>query len=210
MTKQKVKEAQIPFSGHYESYASAMVDDIEETEIEYLRDETDRKFNHETLWEYMDYKQIQAEYNLLYTEAFFEWFNELIGFEIKQISFPRMESPRECNFETDRLFVDLKASDIKKLRNYVSEDNLKATLIDNCTSYDGFISLYSSDLDDWPKDLMQWDHNHLHLLIKACIKTSKEEIPNDYELFENINGREKLSSCVFEEIDNAIKEQEKK
>ena len=86
--------------------------------------------------------------------------------------FADMTSPREYNFTTDRLFATCSAAFIKRLwkRSKADEHKTLAALIrERFTSYDGFMSHYSNDLEQWPKTLADWDHNELETLLEACL-----------------------------------------
>ena len=90
------------------------------------------------------------------------------------LAFEFMTSPREYNFETDRLFAwgDSKAfSVMMKLAR--RRDNLadwKAFVRARHSSYDGFASFYPSDADDWPRDLADFDHNHKATLFMFALQ----------------------------------------
>lgn len=88
-----------------------------------------------------------------------------------RLTWAAMESPREYNFSTDRIFANIPASIIRKLWTISKEDE-HATLSHVAerrhTSRDGFISGYRNDWRQWGK-LADWDHNQLMtLLIAAC------------------------------------------
>lgn len=82
-----------------------------------------------------------------------------------------MTSPREYNFETDRIFCQMPESVIRKLWAINRVDgfaSLDAVTRRRFTSYDGFISFYRNDWHQWGK-LADWDSNQLAtLLIAAC------------------------------------------
>ena len=44
---------------------------------------------------------------------------------------------------------------------------LKERIKERFSSRDGFMSFYSSDLGDWPKELKDWDHNQLSTLLEV-------------------------------------------
>lgn len=94
------------------------------------------------------------------------------------LTFESMDSPREYNFTTDRLFV--KVNDPARLLLLTEHDRFAATIRDHFTSYDGFISSYSNDITRWlTKPLDQWDHNELGTLLQSYIDQRTEELDLD-------------------------------
>lgn len=87
--------------------------------------------------------------------------------------FTDMTSPKFYNFETDRLFATCSAAFVKRLWKRSKADDhktLSRVIRDRFTSYDGFRSHYANDLDSWPRDLSEWDHNELETLLLACLE----------------------------------------
>lgn len=86
--------------------------------------------------------------------------------------FSIMTSPREYNFTTDRLFVTASMAFVKRLWKRSKADNhdtLCKVIAERFTSRSGFISHYPNCLDDWPRDLADWDYNQLGTLLIACL-----------------------------------------
>ena len=96
--------------------------------------------------------------------AFVEEFNNqmaeiLPGFTSEMVE---IESPREYNFETDRLIAKTDLSlYLPKIKEYLDKNKeaFKAYVKKRHSSYDGFISFYSDDADEW--DLDNLDYNEL-------------------------------------------------
>lgn len=89
--------------------------------------------------------------------------------------FSTMTSPREYNFETDRLFVDVSRAFIGRLWKMSKAEGhatLRRFIRDRFTSRSGFISHYRNRLEDWPADLADWDYNQLGTLLLACLDLS--------------------------------------
>lgn len=88
--------------------------------------------------------------------------------------FEAMTSPREYNFQTDRIFMDFPASFVRKMfaiSKAEKHETLSKVIEGRFTSRSGFSSFYSNDLEDWIcKPVSDWDHNELGtLLIAACL-----------------------------------------
>lgn len=90
------------------------------------------------------------------------------------IAFEEMTSPREYNFETDRIFVLMPAYRLQQLFAKSRADGhkvLSEVIKERFTSYDGFISGYRNRLVDWlAKPLVAWDHNELGTLLIAALR----------------------------------------
>ena len=141
----------IPFSGFYESLHDSALDDATK---DIFRDDSGDE-NAELAyraWDSMQWDFVRNGYAKEYAENFSHEFG------IKSLSFESMQSPREYNFSTDRIFCNI---DYAELCGIVKTFDLKAFAAfvrDRFTSRDGFISFYSADLSEWGK-VESWDHN---------------------------------------------------
>ena len=141
----------IPFSGFYESLHDSALDDATK---DIFRDDSGDE-NAELAyraWDSMQWDNVRNEYAKEYAENFAHEFG------IKSLSFESMQSPREYNFSTDRIFCNI---DYAELCGIVKTFDLKAFsafVRDRFTSRDGFISFYAADLSEWGK-VESWDHN---------------------------------------------------
>jgi hypothetical protein len=72
---------------------------------------------------------------------------------VKKIEFEKLVSPREYNFVNDSIDVEIEFFP-ENLSKYINEhfDSFKEYIKDNYTSYDGFLSHYSNDAEDWKYD----------------------------------------------------------
>jgi len=91
-----------------------------------------------------------------------------------RLAFEEMTSPREYNFETDRLFCEIPLAVVRQLFA-MSKAEGHATLANvirrRFTSRSGFISFYDNDLAAWlEKPVRDWDHNELGTLLFACLE----------------------------------------
>lgn len=91
-------------------------------------------------------------------------------------TFESMDSPREYNFTTDRLYAEIPLGMMYLLFRKSRAENhatLAAVIAERFTSCDGFISHYSRHLADWmEKPLADWDHNELGTLLIAAMRMS--------------------------------------
>ena len=109
-------------------------------------------------------------------------------------TFESMDSPREYNFTTDRLYANIPLAMMHLLFRKSRAENhetLAAVIAERFTSRDGFISHYRRHLADWlEKPLSDWDHNELGTLLIAAMRLSGID-PEDSDT------REKLYYSTF-------------
>jgi len=174
----------IPFSGFYESLYSSAIDQEEEqfceNEAEYRQAEegippelhlTASEFAEELMY-CVDYRAVHLAVAQTYVDAFNNVASEAIGIPLG-LMFEEMTSPREYNFETDRIFCEITPATVRALFAQSAADGhaaLEAQIRRRFTSYDGFISGYPNALETWlEKPLDEWDHNELGTLLLACL-----------------------------------------
>lgn len=207
----------IPFQGFYESLYSSEVDHEQERWIEYeLTEREDGELSHpeeirlneseyaELFWDHAQYSIAYSHIARAYIDAFSYWAGEKLGFPLP-LAFEEMTSPREYNFETDRLFAKVPGETIARLWAMSKADNhkrLSAMIRERFTSYDGFRSFYPNDLESWlEKPLGDWDHNELGTLLRACLRISGV-VSRDWEMevfyitMDGETGYHAFESCV--------------
>ena len=191
-------ESTIPFDGFYNSYFSSDIEhqigqqiewdadiyDLNEDEEQILRD------NYLSVNRSSFYNEIAEDYTNFYIDALNE---RLKGFTLKA-KFNLFTSPKEYNFETDRIFIDIErdhAIDFIKyiIKNY--EKELENKIKERFTSRSGFWSHYKNGLDLWTIDYSEWDHNQ----IGTC-----------FELFDfdELNFYESLSETIMDNLGNTL------
>ena len=164
----KKLESTIPFCGFYESFISDDIDYQIGQQIEWDTDIYDLNEDEQQVLEdsYLSvnrvsfYNEIAEHYTDLYINALNE---RLKGFTLNA-KFNLLTSPREYNFETDRIFIDIErdhAIDFIKytIKNYKKE--LENKIKERFTSRSGFWSHYKNELDLWTQDYSEWDHNQI-------------------------------------------------
>ena len=195
-------ESTIPFDGFYESFISDDIDHQIGQQIEWDTDIYDLNEDEQQVLEdsYLSvnrsyfYNQIAEDYTNFYIEILNR---RLKGFTLKA-KFNLLTSPREYNFETDRIFIDIEknhAIDFIKyiIKNYKKE--LEEKIKQRFTSRDGFWSHYKNGLDLWTKDYSEWDHNQ----IGTCFELfDLEEEDINYSL------REYLSETIMDNLGNTL------
>ena len=201
-------ESTIPFDGFYESFIS---DDIEHQigqQIEWDSDIYDLNVNEEKiLWDnYLSvnrsyfYNQIAEDYTNFYIDNLNARLNYAYpdhGFTLNA-KFSFLTSPREYNFETDRIFIDIEknhAIDFIKyiIKHYKKE--LEEKIKQRFTSRSGYWSYYKNTLDSWTQDYSEWDCN----MIGTCFELfDLEEEDINYSL------REYLTESIIDNLGNTL------
>lgn len=119
-------------------------------------------------------------------------------------------SPREYNFSHDVCNFDLKSADFSPLINYCLEsEDFASFLKDNYSSYDGFMSFTSNNVEEWKEDIdadkmTAWGAAIRFLLLDTGVS---EEIEEDrYNIFEQMYYTEYVD---YTELDKFIESIEK-
>ena len=180
-----MRSINLPFPGFldYDSDGESLIDHINEHQLEI--DVSDLIYSH---WGWSAVHQAQAKTWCDVADSFFgEAFEETRvswvyscydkrriqrNFDSIGMRFEETTSPREYNFETDRLFALVPDSFIRKLWRISKAEKhirLQAMIENRFTSRSGFISYYPNRLADWPADLLDWDYNQLGTLLLALI-----------------------------------------
>lgn len=165
-------EAGIPFEGFYNSPWDKEIDSIAEREAEYMASAEGEYSDFEVgevsevVFSHTDHKAIYLETAKLYVDAWQDIINEELGIDI-HLSFKEMVSPREYNFITDRLFVDISRDDIAQVYKKVGRQRLGDMAKRMFTSRSGFISFYRPDISEWGP-VREWDSNQIGCLMEAA------------------------------------------
>jgi hypothetical protein len=178
------KEIIIPFQGYYESLYSDILEGPVDYEIENPTTETFELEN-------VNFSAMKEVLNKIYVEEFTDFFNETTGLNIT-FNYKLMESPREYNFATDRLFCEISNDDCEKLFEHATsaQGTFSEHIRDTFTSYDGFISYYSNDFNDWlQKPLVEWDHNEKGALITASMLAECDACEFEADLYSKVFER---------------------
>lgn len=195
----------IPFCGFYESAASGMIDD----EIEQMFDYSDgggmSNIPDETYWSKefsINHHAIQLDFCAAYVDAFNDMFESETGIALN-LGFETMTSPREYNFETDRIFAFITPEAVKAMFDASADDEHKTlgeVIHDRHTSYDGFYSYYTNEVDIWlMKGFKQFDHNELQTLLIAVLKINGVDMDDfdTWDLMDRYRGNGGISDAVW-------------
>jgi hypothetical protein len=178
------------FPGFYGSGLDAGLDYAEEQFVEYRTDsypstDTDNESSHpeymrlnaselhDILWRVTDYSAAHFTIAADWCELFDSVASDALELPLG-IKYESMTSPREYNFETDRLFGYLPLKTARALFA-ISKSEKHATLgrlvKERFTSRSGFISGYTNHLAEWlARPVKDWDHNELQTLLMAVFE----------------------------------------
>lgn len=152
----------IPFSGFYQSFHDADLDDA--LQQMFTNWETgvcnDKLFAR--AYDMVRWSLVHANYAAAYAKGLADEFKIAM-------TFVNLDSPREYNFETDRIFCEISLDEVKRLRAETSEKPFRDLARARFTSRSGFISFYSPDVDEWG-DIEGWDLNQVGTLLEAYIE----------------------------------------
>lgn len=196
----------IPFPGFYETNLAAELDDVEEREAESIV-ELNESHGLDAR-EVCDALYFTCSYGIAFeyvAKAYAEAFAELVNAEAKPpfaLVYEKMDSPKEYNFTTDRVYMTLPLEDFRRMYAVTDRDILANVIRKSFTSRDGFISYYSNDAADWhEKPLEEWDHNEAGTLLRAYLLTHVDDIDEDTEntvehrIYEELAGNETFYSA---------------
>jgi hypothetical protein len=180
-------EMLLPFAGFYCSIHDAEVDNAHERLAMDNDGITDTALL-EHIYKECDWSGVYQAYAKEYAEQLAHKFD--IKFEFKFMS-----SPREYNFTTDRIFVEIELDEAIRLWNNLDHEKMRKIAKEKFTSRSGFISSYSPDWNDWGS-FKTWDHNQLGTVLEAYLASQEEEF-DELNLMEDAQGNGKLDEWIF-------------
>lgn len=190
-------ETTIPFSGFYESVHNLALDDALNSMFGTREAGNPVEAFVARANDAMDWKAVHTEYAREYSEAF----ASLVELDLK---FEALESPREYNFTTDRIFC--KITEYSLLKAYAIVD--KAVLADVAkqrhTSHSGFSSFYDPGIETWG-EVLEWDLNQIGTLMQALAEDVRGEFDGwaEYDLMEYAQCNGLLDNILYTNCDAA-------
>jgi len=184
------KETRIPFSGFYESYHSRVIE--EDLERAFQNDREESLIPEElqgAFW--MDTNVLPVE--IEYVKQYVEQLNDLLPEEIN-ITFKEMTSPKEYNYETDKIYCNIPEKDVvymldTMLKSKEIKEQFAALIKERFTSRSGFHSFYSNDINEWLcKTVLQWDYNEIYTLLEIFVLEASDGTDYEEDIIEYIQG----------------------
>lgn len=174
-----------------------------DTEIYY---ECERTGQEEDVDFTFDYEQYQNDICKAYTEVWELWMQEFISEDI-ELEFLEVVSSRYYNFENDSCRVKIRLTQaaedaiIAKIGKH--REQIAKWIKENHTSYDGFSSNLSNDIDQWPSRLFDSDETFqpaylfcmLYYIVKAEYMATGETEGLEYDAYGRI--REDISVTSY-------------
>ena len=131
---------------------------------------------------------------------------------VVSLTYESMQSPREYNFATDRVFVHITLQAAEYMLKNTDKKTLADLVHDRFSSRDGFISFYSNDVADWlATPLSNWDCNQLEALLSAYMYTTQIVSENDenqfgWSVWEDYDGNGEASEAIFNSASEEYKQ----
>jgi hypothetical protein len=176
MSTTKTLQATIPFSGFYESHHVAAIEDAI-SQMFYSEDTND--YNEElqaAVNGSCSFRKVFCAYAAEYANNFGQ------EFKIDSLKFEKLQSPREYNFTTDRIFVSLSLEDAQWIYDTTDKAAFFKMAADMFTSRDGFSSFYNPDVKEWG-EIGSWDANQMGCLLAAYA----EDIKGDFDVYAELD-----------------------
>ncbi len=178
----------IPFAGFYNSKYSGELDAVQERFVEYEVEKNpglNPDVPNESLWKAADYGKAYDHIARAYVDQFNQHLIDEYELDL-DLKFESMQSPREYNFQTDRIFCEISEENVRKLREAVSDPALRQAIRERFTSRSGFISSYPNHLNAWNPNPLLWDHNELGTLLVALLDDDEGW---DWKIWERMQDR---------------------
>lgn len=181
----------VPFSGFYCSIHEDIIDQAEE---QLFCDTNGDPFQNllDIFYDHVNYQAVRKEYAKLYVDVLAEVTN------LKSLAFEEVTSPREYNFQTDRIFASLSRDDLAKILRVVKGKKLDKKIKEMYSSRSGFISFYPNRIAEWPR-IDDWDHNHVGAVLSAYIESEYDQAEG--EIVEGIYSDGSVSGYLYDAAD---------
>ena len=144
MEKITIKNVTLNFGGFYDSIHSDLID----TELENILETEDLEYDQ--ICDYIDFKAIHLEYSKRLVLDFNDNFDLNLKFE-------ELFQPKEYNFRTDEILVEMSMQDYNYLFLDTDQDELKHKITKATTNRDGYMPFYNySELLDEPQFIAEF------------------------------------------------------
>lgn len=163
-------ELQVPFAGFYES----IHDDAVERALEDIDEWTGESHAQNFSYSIKNMRQ--------YVKSYLTRFESRLPCEDKFTNF-HVISPKEYNFETDKVFAELHVSTLRTIFSEIKsqdEKGFRQRVAGELESRSGFVPFYSADLDDWGDDPAEWESAQLELMVRYYMELTHDN-DDDWE-----------------------------
>lgn len=181
--------AVIPFSGFYNSLHDAELDHACEMMLSDDRGDQVHDKLPMRLFDAVNWRAAHESYARQYA---LEWCDR---FGIDGAEFDELNSPREYNFRTDRIFIRLPEPEVARIHAAIERPILDEVTREMFTSRSGFISHYPPSVEDWG-DVSEWDHNQIFALLTAWQRQHEPDF-EEWSLIEDWAGNGKVDDWIL-------------
>lgn len=163
----------VPFSGFYNTIHGDLFDRELEHDTDYFSHEVHVNKEAADLYisemqDCVDWQKAHEAYAKDYVELFNEYFEGETGVKL-DLEFESLESPKFYNYSNDRIFAYITPEKLKEVYQAAKKSAFAERIKERFTSYDGFASFYSNDIEQWPDDVLEFDHNEIETLLQAFL-----------------------------------------
>jgi hypothetical protein len=184
----------IPFSGFYETHHNAVFDDA----IEHAFSELDTTLASNLAGRVTDecnWTAVHHAYATEYAERFFQEFLDL-----KLVGGVELISPREYNFETDRIIVEVSLSDMGELYELAMDRGLAELVHEELAPRSGFVPFHSQDIEDWGP-VQEWEPAQAEMILKAMAGADFDHSA-EADLMESASGNGLIDNWLYTHCPN--------
>ena len=144
MKKLTIKNVALNFGGFYDSIHSDLID----TELENILETENLEYDQ--ICDYIDFTAIHLEYSKRLVSNFNDEFDLNLKFE-------QLIQPKEYNFKTDEILVEMSMQDYNYLFLDTDQDELKHKITKATTNRDGYLAFYNySEMLDEPQFIAEF------------------------------------------------------
>lgn len=176
----------IPFSGFYNSLHD------QELDYELERMFADRATGCQTNDALLHHALDVVDWGFVH-HAYAKEYAEQFAWKFKvQMTFESLQSPREYNFTTDRIFCEIPVREVHRIIGMVGLDAISELARERFTSCSGF---YSPDIEDWGQ-ISTWDHNQVGTVMEALAAGEDFDGGQEFDLMEDPRGNGRLEEWL--------------
>jgi hypothetical protein len=183
-------EIRIPFSGFYNSFHDSALDDALEQAFHDYNGMLDYEA-YNAAYERVNWQSVRQSYAKEYASILSD------ECALPGMTFNRLVSPREYNFDTDHIICDIPADTLADIYARADKTELSALVADRCEARDGFIPFYSDSLDSWGA-FETWESPQIDLLIESWCNEYQDSEWRDCFAMESVSGNGYFNNWLAE------------
>lgn len=170
----------IPFNGFYGSILDDYIQSEVEFSVECEAEDTGKVYD----WN-LNYDIVNKKVASLWSDCFMSDIENRMKTTFKY-HFNKLISPKEYNFSTDVIEVEIADDDMKDIHSYVMSNSLfyilKDLVREELKERSGFIPFHSVNILEWNQDVTTWTASQCELLFRTFMLDGFESVA-DYEMY---------------------------